>query len=131
VAGRARRWLLGHTTDHRCQAKLPDERLVFRALEQEGALNRYRSARIFEVGHKHGQDSLLLAPLNPLRASCSSNSQRSALLEKVNVPSRHVTFAHVDSVAWPCRRRLARCCAVVTDQTGRHRPKSCSVPKIS
>ena len=49
----------------RQSAELQGERVVFRSLEQEGFLERFRYRRILEIGPKHGEDSLLLATLEP------------------------------------------------------------------
>jgi 2-polyprenyl-3-methyl-5-hydroxy-6-metoxy-1,4-benzoquinol methylase len=51
--------------DPRRDAELQGERVVFRSLEREGFLERFRGGRILEVGPKHGEDSLLLATLRP------------------------------------------------------------------
>jgi SAM-dependent methyltransferase len=64
VAGRARRgWY--RLTDPRRLEELRGERMVFRSLEREGLLERFRGGRILEIGPKHGHDSLLLAGLGP------------------------------------------------------------------
>ncbi len=41
------------------------ERVVFNTLRDQGLLDRFKNRRVLEIGPKHGQDSLLLATLNP------------------------------------------------------------------
>jgi SAM-dependent methyltransferase len=52
-------------SDPRRLAEFGGERVVFQALEQAGFLERARGGRILEVGPKHGEDSQLLAALEP------------------------------------------------------------------
>jgi SAM-dependent methyltransferase len=62
TAGRERWWRL---TDPR-RARESSERPVFKELSRrEGFLDRARSGRILEIGPKHGEDSRLLAGLEP------------------------------------------------------------------
>jgi SAM-dependent methyltransferase len=65
LAGRARRRLPGRRIDPRRQAEVQGERVVFQSLAREGFLERFRGKRILEVGPKHGEDSALLATLEP------------------------------------------------------------------
>ena len=46
-------------------AETRGERVVFRHLERAGRLKRFRGGRILEIGPKHGEDSRLLASLEP------------------------------------------------------------------
>lgn len=59
---RGRWWTL---RDPRRLAESRGERVVFRHLERGGRLERFRGGRILEIGPKHGQDSRLLASLDP------------------------------------------------------------------
>jgi len=61
TAMRARWWWL---TDPRLLLE-GRERIVFETLRRRGFLDRARGRRILEIGPKHGQDSLLLAGLDP------------------------------------------------------------------
>lgn len=64
MARRARRrWI--RTLDPRRLPELLGERTVFVHLQKEGALEPFRGRRILEVGPKHGEDSKLLAGLDP------------------------------------------------------------------
>jgi SAM-dependent methyltransferase len=58
---RARWWSL---TDPRLAVEAR-ERIVFHHLARAGRLERFRGARILEIGPKHGEDSRLLATLEP------------------------------------------------------------------
>lgn len=51
--------------DPRRIAESRGARVVFRQLEREGRLERFRGTRILEIGPKHGEDSRLLASLQP------------------------------------------------------------------
>jgi SAM-dependent methyltransferase len=51
-------------TDPRLQVEAR-ERIVFYELQRAGRLERFRGARILEIGPKHGEDSRLLASLEP------------------------------------------------------------------
>jgi SAM-dependent methyltransferase len=59
--GRTRWWRL---TDPRLAVEAR-ERIVFHHLAREGRLERFRGGRIIEIGPKHGEDSRLLATLEP------------------------------------------------------------------
>jgi SAM-dependent methyltransferase len=58
---RARWWAL---TDPRLVLE-GRERIVFQTLARAGRLERFRGGRILEIGPKHGEDSRLLASLEP------------------------------------------------------------------
>ena len=62
TAVRNRWWAL---QDPRRVEQSRGERLVFRHLERQGRLERFRGSRILEIGPKHGEDSRLLASLGP------------------------------------------------------------------
>jgi SAM-dependent methyltransferase len=62
AAARRRWWAL---TDPRHLEEVRGERVVFRRLERQGRLERFRGGRILEIGPKHGEDSRLLASLDP------------------------------------------------------------------
>ena len=51
--------------DRRRFAEAREERVVFRHLHLQGRLGRFKGLRIIEIGPKHGQDSRLLAALEP------------------------------------------------------------------
>jgi len=56
-------WL--RLVDPRRPAELRGERVVFRHLETSGFLAGLRGKRVLEIGPKHGEDSRLLATLDP------------------------------------------------------------------
>jgi SAM-dependent methyltransferase len=60
--GRRLWWRLA---DPRRVAEADGERVVFRHLLASGVLEPYRGGRILEIGPKHGEDSRLLASLDP------------------------------------------------------------------
>jgi len=65
LVGRASRRLLGRRVDARRLTEVSGERVVFESLVRQGFLEQFRGKRILEVGPKHGEDSLLLAALEP------------------------------------------------------------------
>jgi SAM-dependent methyltransferase len=80
----------------RREAEFRGERVVFRSLEQEGFLKRFKALRILEVGPKHGEDSLLLAALAPTELVLIELPEKRELVEtwlgavEERCPTRHV-----------------------------------------
>ncbi len=60
--GLQRRWWRLTDPRHIQEGK---ERIVFQTLRRNGRLDRFRGGRILEIGPKHGEDSRLLAQLEP------------------------------------------------------------------
>jgi hypothetical protein len=56
---------LAFARDPRRRSEASGRRVVFEHLQADGALERFRGRRILEIGPKHGEDSLLLATLEP------------------------------------------------------------------
>src|SRR5438874_48671 len=74
---RARWWSL---TDPRLQVE-SRERIVFHHLVRAGRLDRFRGGRILEIGPKHGEDSRLLASLEPRDLVLLDLPEKDALVE--------------------------------------------------
>lgn len=67
--------------DPRRDAEVRGERVVFRSLEAEGFLEQFRGRRILEVGPKHGEDSRLLAMLDPAELVLIDLPEKRAVVE--------------------------------------------------
>jgi SAM-dependent methyltransferase len=68
--------------DAQWRRELAGERTVFRYLERADELERFRGRRILEVGPKHGQDSQLLARLDPSELVLIDLPQKRELVER-------------------------------------------------
>lgn len=82
--------------DPRYLVEIGGERVVYRALERDGDLERYRGGRFLEIGPKHGEDSVHLAALGPSELVLLDLPEKretvGAWLEGVQAaaPTRHV-----------------------------------------
>jgi SAM-dependent methyltransferase len=87
---RARWWAL---TDPRLAIEAR-ERIVFHHLARAGRLDRFRGGRILEIGPKHGEDSRLLATLEPEELVLLDLAEKDELVRSwlIDVPgARHVS----------------------------------------
>ena len=72
-------------------------RVVFEALDDSGRLDRFRGARILEIGPKHGEDSRLLAGLGPSELVLLDLPEKDELVQQwltaveAICPTRYVT----------------------------------------
>lgn len=70
------------------------ERIVFETLRRAGRLERFRGGRILEIGPKHGEDSRLLASLEPAELVLLDLPEKDELVrtwvDELQAPARHV-----------------------------------------
>ena len=80
--------------DPRLAEEVRGERVVFRRLAARGYLQGLTGKRILEIGPKHGQDSVLLAGLDPAELVLVDLPEKAALVESwlpgIECPTRFV-----------------------------------------